>query len=138
MKATSIVRRIDNKGRIAFPKELRRQLQIHDGDPLEFFIDTVNTAIVIKKYCSVGNEDWHKIKMVLRPILVGSFAIYDICEKQVANSGVFPHIPFNDCLGQYRVTELKHDGDTVGYLVSSADAINIEVAQKVVSAMIEG
>jgi len=38
MKATGIVRRIDDLGRIVIPKEIRRTLRIHEGDPLELFI----------------------------------------------------------------------------------------------------
>ena len=36
MKATGIVRRVDDLGRIVFPKEIRRTLRIREGDPLEF------------------------------------------------------------------------------------------------------
>ena len=38
MKATGIVRRVDDLGRIVIPKEIRRNLGIHEGDPLEIFI----------------------------------------------------------------------------------------------------
>ena len=39
MKATGIVRRIDELGRVVIPKEIRRTLRIKDGDPLEIFTD---------------------------------------------------------------------------------------------------
>ena len=39
MKATGIVRRIDDLGRIVIPKEIRRTLRIKEGDPLEIFTD---------------------------------------------------------------------------------------------------
>lgn len=48
MRATGIVRRIDELGRIVLPCELRRVLHINDRDPLEVFVD--NDRIVLKKY----------------------------------------------------------------------------------------
>ena len=49
LKATGIVRRIDDLGRIVIPKEIRRAMRIYEGDPLEIFFDTDNN-IVLKKY----------------------------------------------------------------------------------------
>lgn len=49
MKATGIVRRIDDLGRIVIPKEIRRAMRIYEGDPLEIFFDTDHN-IVLKKY----------------------------------------------------------------------------------------
>ncbi len=48
MKATGIVRRIDELGRVVIPKEIRRTLRIKDGDPLEIFID--RDELMLKKY----------------------------------------------------------------------------------------
>lgn len=48
MKATGIVRRVDDWGRIVIPKEIRRQLGISDGTPMELFTD--KESIVFKKY----------------------------------------------------------------------------------------
>ena len=53
MKATGIVRRIDDLGRIVIPKEIRRTLRIKDGDPLEIYTDT-NGEVIFKKYSPVG------------------------------------------------------------------------------------
>ena len=49
IKTTGIVRRIDDLGRIVIPKEIRRAMQIYEGDPLEIFFDTDHN-IVLKKY----------------------------------------------------------------------------------------
>ena len=51
MKATGIVRRIDELGRIVIPKEIRRVLRIREGDPIEVFTD--EDAIVLKKYARI-------------------------------------------------------------------------------------
>ena len=53
MKATGIVRRIDDLGRVVIPKEIRRTLRIREGDPLEIFTDT-DGEVVFKKYSPVG------------------------------------------------------------------------------------
>lgn len=53
MKATGIVRRIDDLGRVVVPKEIRRTLRIRVGDPLEIFTDR-DGAVILKKYSPVG------------------------------------------------------------------------------------
>ena len=53
MKATGIVRRIDDLGRIVIPKEIRKTLKIREGDPLEIFTDREG-MVVLKKYSPVG------------------------------------------------------------------------------------
>lgn len=53
MKATGIVRRIDDLGRVVIPKEIRRTLRIREGDPLEIFIDR-DGEVILKKYSPIG------------------------------------------------------------------------------------
>lgn len=53
MKATGIVRRIDDLGRIVIPKEIRRTLRIREGDPLEIFVDR-DGEVILKKYSPIG------------------------------------------------------------------------------------
>ncbi len=53
MKATGIVRRIDDLGRIVIPKEIRRTLRIKEGDPLEIFTDREG-EVIFKKYSPIG------------------------------------------------------------------------------------
>ena len=53
MKATGIVRRIDELGRVVIPKEIRRTLRIREGDPLEIFTDH-DGEVVLKKYSPIG------------------------------------------------------------------------------------
>ena len=53
MKATGIVRRIDDLGRVVIPKEIRRTLLIREGDPLEIFTDREG-EIILKKYSPIG------------------------------------------------------------------------------------
>ena len=53
MKATGIVRRIDDLGRVVIPKEIRRTMRIRDGDPLEIFTDK-DGGVIFKKYSLMG------------------------------------------------------------------------------------
>ena len=53
MKATGIVRRIDDLGRVVVPKEIRRTLRIREGDPLEIFTNREG-GIILQKYSPIG------------------------------------------------------------------------------------
>ncbi len=53
MKATGIVRRIDDLGRVVIPKEIRRTMRIREGDPLEIFTDAEG-QVIFKKYSPMG------------------------------------------------------------------------------------
>jgi AbrB family transcriptional regulator (stage V sporulation protein T) len=53
VKATGIVRRIDDLGRVVIPKEIRRTLRIREGDPLEIFTDREG-EVILKKYSPIG------------------------------------------------------------------------------------
>ena len=53
MKATGIVRRIDDLGRVVIPKEIRRTMHMREGDPLEIFT-AADGEVVFKKYSPIG------------------------------------------------------------------------------------
>ena len=53
MKATGIVRRIDDLGRVVIPKEIRRSFRIKEGDPLEIYTDA-DGEVIFKKYSPIG------------------------------------------------------------------------------------
>lgn len=56
MKATGIVRRIDDLGRVVVPKEIRRTLRIREGDPMEIFTNR-DGEVILKKYSPIGEID---------------------------------------------------------------------------------
>ncbi len=58
MKATGIVRRIDELGRVVIPKEIRRTLHFREGDPLEIFTDK-DGGVILKKYSVMGDIEEH-------------------------------------------------------------------------------
>lgn len=66
MRATGIVRRVDDLGRVVIPKEIRRTLQIHEGDPLELFIE--GRTICFVKYNKTINikESLSDVKELLK------------------------------------------------------------------------
>jgi len=53
LKATGVVRRIDDLGRVVIPKEIRKTLRIKEGDPLEIFTDKEG-EVILKKYSPIG------------------------------------------------------------------------------------
>lgn len=72
MKATGIVRRIDELGRVVIPKEIRRTQRIRRGDPLEIFT-TGDGEVIFKKYSPVG--EMSNVAMQYADVLNKSFAL---------------------------------------------------------------
>ena len=65
MKATGIIRRVDDLGRIVIPKEVRRQLKVREGDPLEIFLS--KEGEIILKPCRTDYtlrkaDDWEELE----------------------------------------------------------------------------
>lgn len=56
MKATGIIRRIDDLGRVVIPKEIRRTLGLHEGDPMEIFLDN-DKGVIFKRYGGKLDDD---------------------------------------------------------------------------------
>ena len=79
MKATGIVRRIDELGRVVIPKEIRRTLRIREGDPLEIFTDREG-EVILKKYSPIGElGDFAKEYAESLHLALGHTAL--ICDK---------------------------------------------------------
>ncbi len=78
MKATGIVRRIDDLGRVVIPKEIRRTMRIREGDPLEIFTDR-DGELIFKKYSPIGEltEFSSQICESLRKSVKGTAAVCD-------------------------------------------------------------
>jgi AbrB family transcriptional regulator, stage V sporulation protein T len=87
MKATGIVRRIDDLGRVVIPKEIRRTLRIREGDPLEIFTDREG-GVILKKYSPIGElSDFAKEYAEALQQSIGNAVL--ICDKDtiIAVSG---------------------------------------------------
>ena len=72
MKATGIVRRIDELGRVVIPKEIRRTQRIRRGDPLEIFT-TGDGEVIFKKYSPIG--EMNAVAAQYTEVLSKSFAL---------------------------------------------------------------
>lgn len=86
MKATGIVRRIDDLGRVVIPKEIRRQMKIREGDPLELYIEGKD-GIVFKKYQQVDEEKWATAKKIIARVLGHNYFVLTDRDGDVINAG---------------------------------------------------
>ena len=93
MKATGIVRRIDDLGRVVVPKEIRRVLRIREGDPLEIY--TGNTGeVILKKYSPINelsqfaDEYAESASRVLGATIIVSDTDQD-CRMRLRQKGVY-------------------------------------------------
>ena len=82
MKATGIVRRIDDLGRVVIPKEIRRTMRIREGDPLEIYTSREG-EVIFKKYSLMGELD--------------DFAA-QFCETMSKTSGVISAVTDRDAI----------------------------------------
>jgi AbrB family transcriptional regulator (stage V sporulation protein T) len=87
MKATGIVRRIDDLGRVVIPKEIRRTMHIREGEPLEIYTDR-DGVVIFKKYSPVGELSEHSATFadVLSKVTGATVAVTDR-DTVVAASG---------------------------------------------------
>lgn len=115
MRATGIVRRIDDLGRVVIPKEIRRSMRIKEGDPLEIFT-TSDGEVIFKKYNYANEHDWAKAKVIVKALYPDlQFALYNNWgDKETATNVKFPQtIEFADCDDR----EIKNnEGDVIGYI----------------------
>lgn len=126
MKATGIIRRTDDLGRVVIPKEIRRTLKIREGDPLEIYIE--KDCVCFKKYSVLGEMDNETLRIALamaknsglRPI-----AIYDR-DTKLRGLENFPLYAPDEWKSErkpfaykntYGVYPIMTDGDLMGYVV---------------------
>jgi AbrB family transcriptional regulator (stage V sporulation protein T) len=116
VKATGIVRRIDDLGRIVIPKEIRRTLRIREGDPLEIFVDR-DGEVILKKYSPIGElADFAKEYAESLHDAVGHIAL--ICDREavIAVSGA-PKREFLDKRVGSAVEQAMQERQTVRWKV---------------------
>ncbi|MCY8233816.1 stage V sporulation protein T [Priestia endophytica] len=113
MKATGIVRRIDDLGRVVIPKEIRRTLRIREGDPLEIFVDR-DGEVILKKYSPISElSDFAKeyaealYDSLGNPILV--------CDRDyfIAIAGASKKDYLNKSVGQLLETAMENRSSTI-------------------------
>lgn len=88
MKATGIVRRIDDLGRVVIPKEIRRTMRIREGDPLEIYTDREG-EVIFKKYSPIGELSNFAMQYADTLHKTGQISVL-ICDRDavIASAGV--------------------------------------------------
>lgn len=87
MKATGIVRRIDDLGRVVIPKEIRRVLRIREGDPLEIYTNN-NGEVILKKYSPINELSRYAAEYAeTASSILGSTVVVSDTDQVIAVSG---------------------------------------------------
>lgn len=125
MKATGIIRRIDDLGRIVIPKEIRRQASVHEGEPMEIFLEE-DKSIILKPYSPIGSFSDRIIRIVKEMARMShlKLSLYD-CYNKLTIDG-FSHEDVKKWESFYNPTAYKNgivipiilDNETVGYIFS--------------------
>lgn len=125
MRATGIVRRIDDLGRVVIPKEIRRTLRIKEGDPLELFT-TKEGEVVFKKYQPFEEHDWVKAKAIVSAMYPSlQFGLYnDLGEKETATNVTLPKSIDIDDFYEEEQSIITTEMDTIGYIVFGSDCLH--------------
>lgn len=119
MKATGIVRRIDDLGRIVIPKEIRRTLKIREGDPLEIFLE--NECVCFKRYSALGSlseETLRVAQTMAQRTFKHQIAIYD---GRCKISGPNSYSSYVDVSWEDNRTPFKYKGMGVYPIVSDGE-----------------
>ncbi|TQR18226.1 stage V sporulation protein T [Psychrobacillus vulpis] len=117
MKATGIVRRIDDLGRVVIPKEIRRTLRIREGDPLEIFTDREG-EVILKKYSPINElGDFAKeyaetlYETLGTPVLISDrdemIAVAGLSKKDYLNRRISPDV--EEIVGKRAIVTEKHE-----------------------------
>ena len=140
MKATGIVRRIDELGRVVIPKEIRRTLRIREGDPLEIYTDK-DGEVILKKYSPIGElEDFAKEYADSLYQAIGHICIITDKENIIAVSGaprgIYLNKPLHASFENFIEERKSHlanmkDGDNI-LPVIEAEADTSEYAAEVI------
>ena len=116
MKATGIIRRIDDLGRVVIPKEIRRTLKIREGDPLEIFLE--NDCVCFQKYSVLGSlsEDILRVAQTMaQRTFKHQIAIYD---SRCKISGPGSYSSYVDVSWESNRTPFKYEGMGVYPIIS--------------------
>lgn len=146
MKATGIVRRIDDLGRVVIPKEIRRTLRIREGDPLEIFTDR-DGGVILKKYSPIEElSNFSKEYVEALQVAVGNIVL--ICDKDniISLSGTVKKeymdkrisMELEKVMEDRKVMEMGEKGSKVIPLIDDEDIEGKYSAQVVAPIIAEG
>ena len=120
MKATGIVRRIDDLGRVVIPKEIRRTLKIREGDPLEIFLED-NDYVCFKRYSALGSLSEETLRVaqdMAQRTFKHQIAIYNRDSKI---SGPNSYSSYADESWEDKRTPFKYEGMGVYPIISDGE-----------------
>lgn len=141
MKATGIVRRIDDLGRVVIPKEIRRTLRIREGDPFEIYL-LEDGGCVFKKYSPMGyNEDAIRMAKQVAGMSGMTIGVYDT-SGPVSVPTNFPKFipddwfdhgtePFHE--NTYYVCGVFSNGERLGFVVSDKGGAELNMIVRFLS-----
>ncbi len=127
MKATGIVRRVDDLGRIVIPKEIRRTLRIREGDPLEIYTEK-DGGVIFRKYSPMGDLQEFASQMC-EAISTGTGAIAAVSDRDsiIALSGApkreLLDKPNSDALGKIMEYRRHYRFEPGGAVIPAADGV---------------
>lgn len=147
MKATGIVRRIDDLGRVVIPKEIRRNLHLKEGDPLELFVE--DGAVVFRKYSFFNMEDYpKKLERLLTGIMEKKdWALYDDY-RQITKNLNFPETVWAEwdreieensdasygfSIFKFTVYPIMASGDLLGYFATTKPGAEVTMLIKMIA-----
>lgn len=138
MKATGIIRRVDDLGRVVIPKEIRRTMKIQVGDPLEIFLDTETNSVCFSKYYTldIDNEEIINIALDMAKTSNIDIAIYneDYRVTKINHNNLFPNNPPDKWYNKHKpfetdelfVIPIISAGELYGYVASNRSCNNCE------------
>ena len=140
MKATGIVRRVDDLGRIVIPKEIRRTLRIREGDPLEIYTEK-DGGVIFRKYSPMGDlQEFASQMCEAIGSATGRIAAISDRDTVIALSGApkrelidKPNSPELDRLMEQRKNYRYQDGEAVIRVSESSDKYHLGVAVPILS-----
>ena len=129
MKATGIIRRIDDLGRVVIPKEIRRAMKIREGDPLEIYTDSTG-GVTFRKYFP-HKQITEEIKIVHKSLAANGVgcAFYDNNGDKIVGSSKMPTTIDIDDYDSNSLVEIKdaESLDTMCYILCDK---NVTESQK--------
>lgn len=140
MRATGIIRRIDDLGRIVIPKEIRRTLRLREGDPMELFVE--HDAVMFKPYQAIDNykAEFETACRLLRWQGVNHYAVFDQ-RNRVSDYNLetvdhpesrwfdLRHPTFDQTSGLW-VYAVLADGEVMGFIVCDHEDKHIDLVVK--------
>ena len=139
MKATGIIRRIDDLGRVVIPKEIRRSLHIREGDPLELFVE--DGGVLFKPYRAINNykAEFEMACRLLQWSGVNNYVMYDrggrVATHILELTSDYPearwfdlHMPTYDKDIDMWVYPIWSMDDAMGFIVCPYNNADIQVA----------